>query len=111
MTNILESIQHLFTPVKSLPIGIYHYQAPPDAQVPYRLHLRLEPDGSGILIVNASTILHLNSTASEYAYHLVMQTPEDQLVRAITGRYRVSHQQALMDFQNLKERIIQIAIP
>ncbi len=105
MTNILESIQHLFTPVKSLPIGIYHYQAPPDAQVPYRLHLRLEPDGSGILIVNASTILHLNSTASEYAYHLVMQTPEDKLVKAITSRYRVSHEQAIMDFQNLKDRI------
>jgi hypothetical protein len=108
MTNILESIQHLFTPVKTLPIGIFHYQAPPDAQVPYRLHLRLEPDGSGILIVNASTILHLNSTASEYAYHLVMQTPEDQLVKAITGRYRVSQQQALMDFQNLKERILSL---
>jgi hypothetical protein len=105
MTNILETLQNLFTPVKPLPSGIFHYQAPPDAEVPYRLHLRLEPDGSGLLIINASTILHLNSTASEYAYHLVMQTPEDNLVKAVTGRYRVSQQQALMDFQNLKGRI------
>jgi hypothetical protein len=105
MTNILESLQHLFTPVKPLPSGIFHYQAPPEATVPYRLHLRLEPDGSGLLIINASTILHLNSTASEYAYHLVMQTPEDKLVKSVTSRYRVSRQQALVDFQNLKDRI------
>ena len=97
MTNILESLQQRFTPVKPLPSGIFHYQAPPDSPIQYRLHLRLEPDASGLLIVNASTVLHLNTTAAEYAYHLVKQTPEDQMVKAITNRYRVPRQQALMD--------------
>ena len=41
-----------------LQAGIYHYQSPPEGEQPYRLHLRLEPDGKGILIVNASTVLH-----------------------------------------------------
>jgi hypothetical protein len=99
------SIINLLNPVKPLSPGIYHYQAPPDAPLPYRLHLRLEPAGNGILIVNASTILHLNHTAAEYAYHLVLQTPEDKMVKEITRRYRVKREQVSQDYQSLKERI------
>jgi hypothetical protein len=105
MPKLLESIRRLLTPVKPLSPGIFHYQAPPEAPVPYRLHLRLEPDGSGMLIVNASTILHLNQTASEYAYHMVMQTPEDEMVRKITGRYRINRQHALQDYQLQRDHI------
>jgi hypothetical protein len=105
MSNIIESFKHMFTRVLPLPPGIYHYQAPPDAPIPYRLHLRLEPDGSGLLIVNASTILHLNQTAAEFAYHLVIQTPEEQVELEIADRYRVSHEQARQDYKSLKDRI------
>jgi Radical SAM superfamily len=106
MTDLIESIKRLFIPVAPLPPGIFHYQAPPDAPVPYRLHLRLEPDGSGLLIVNASTILHLNPTAAEFAYHLVKQTPEEQMLREIRNRYRVSYNQALEDYKMLQDRIL-----
>src|SRR5512136_1027714 len=106
MSNIIESVRHLLTPVKPLPAGIFHYQAPPEAPVPYRLHLRLEPDGTGLLIVNASTILHLNQTAAEFAYHLIRQTPEEQIAREISGRYRVGRNQALQDYRTLNDRII-----
>jgi hypothetical protein len=105
MSNIIGSIRRLFTPVAPISPGIFHYQAPPDAAVPYRLHLRLEPDGTGLLIVNASTILHLNQTAAELAYHLIKQTPEDQMVRQIVGRYRVSRDQAHQDYRLLSDRI------
>jgi citrate lyase gamma subunit len=105
MPTLLESVTRLFTPVKPLSPGIFHYQAPSDSPVPYRLHLRIEPDGNGMLIVNASTILHLNQTAVEFAYHLIKQTPEEQMLREITGRYRVNRQNALQDFQLLQDRI------
>lgn len=105
MSKIIESVRRLLTPVMPLPPGIFHYQAPPDAPIPYRLHLRLEPDGSGLLIVNASTILHLNQTAAEFAYHLIKQTPEDHMVREISGRYRVRREQARQDFRSLSDRI------
>ena len=105
MTNLLESIKRLFTPVKPLSPGIFHYQAPPDAPTPYRLHLRLEPDGTGILIVNASTILHLNQTAAEYAYHMIMQTPEDKIAGEISSRYRINRQHALQDYQLQRDHI------
>ncbi|HEX9090393.1 MAG TPA: hypothetical protein VF831_02835, partial [Anaerolineales bacterium] len=106
MTDLIDFIKRLFVPVAPLPPGIFQYQAPPDAPVPYRLHLRLEPDGSGLLIVNASTILHLNPTAAEFAYHLVKQTPEEQMLHEIKDRYRVSRVQALQDFKMLQDRIL-----
>jgi hypothetical protein len=106
MANIIESVRRLFTHEKPLSPGIFHYQAPPDAEVPYRLHLRLEPDGTGLLIVNASTILHLNQTAAELAFHLVKQTPEDQLVHEVSSRYRVNPQEVLRDFRSLNDRLL-----
>ena len=76
-------IDRLFSPVQPLPAGTFPYQSPPDAPVPYRLHLRLQPNGEGMLIVNASTMLHLNQTAAEYAYHLVKCTPPEQVAAEI----------------------------
>ncbi len=105
MTSIRESIRRLIQAHQPLPPGMHHFQASPDSPVPYRLHLRLEPDGSGVLIVNASTVLHLNKTAAEYAYHLVKQTPQEEVAKQITRRYRTNRQQVMKDFQNLVERI------
>lgn len=105
MTSIRESIRRLITPVKPLPPGIYHYQAPQEDPRNYRLHLRLEPDGTGVLIVNAATVLHLNQTAAEYAYHLVQNHPADQAIRSVASRYRVNEQNVQKDYQDFIEKI------
>lgn len=105
MSSIRESFKQLFTPVEPLQPGIYHYIAPPDDPLNYRLHLRLEPGGNGILIINAATVLHLNPTAAEYAYHLVQCTPEAEVVNVIASRYRVSRTHALQDYRDFVERI------
>ena len=57
--------------IEPLQPGIYHYLASDDSPIPYRLHLRIEEDETGILIVNASTILHLNPTAVAYTLELI----------------------------------------
>ena len=72
-----------------IPAGIYHYQSPPDADNPYRLHLRLEKDGRGLLIINAHTTLHLNQTAAEFAYYIIQGYAEDKAVAEITRRYNI----------------------
>lgn len=95
----------LFPQAKPLEPGVYHYQAPPEAPVPYRLHLRVERGGEGVLIVNASTVLHLNQTAAEYAYHLIHGTPEDEVAKIVAQRYFVSEDEARQDFHALSERI------
>jgi len=105
MKTIREAIRRFNTRVQPLQAGVYAFQTPPDAPFPYRMHLRIEPDGSGLLIVNASTVLHLNQSATEYAFHLVNSAPEDEVVAAMTSRYQVKADQVRRDFQDLKERI------
>jgi hypothetical protein len=109
MTSIREFIRRYFAPPQSLPAGTYTYQAPVDAPIPYRLHLRLEADGSGILIINAATVLHLNRTAAEFAYHLVHNRPVEDAARAIADRYQVQYAQAHQDCQDFVERIRTLA--
>lgn len=105
MTNFLATIRQRFAPLEPLSPGVYHYQAPAEAAFPYRLHLRLDPGGRGVLIVNAATVLHLNQTAAEYAYYLVQQVSEDEAARQVAKRYHVSWYQARQDFDNFKERL------
>jgi hypothetical protein len=105
MTSKMNSLRSLFTPIKPIPSGIYHYLSPPDDPRNYRLHLRLEPGGNGVLIINASTILHLNQTAAEYAYYLVKNEPAEQAAHKMVERYHVELEQAKNDYQELVDRI------
>ena len=98
MERIQHFIQRFFPPAQPLPAGIYHYQAPNESPLNLRLHLRIEPDGEGVLIVNASIVLHLNQTAAELAYHLIQQTPEDEIGKQMAARYHIKPEVALQDF-------------
>lgn len=105
MTSVRKAIQRFLEPKETLPAGVYHYQSPPEHDEPYRLHLRIEKNGQGILIVNASTVLHLNQTATEYAYHLINHTSLDDLAEQIYKRYRVQRKNIIKDFNEFKENI------
>jgi hypothetical protein len=94
-----------FTKVEPIPAGIYQKQSLPPNQAPYRIHLRLQPDGSGVLIVNAATVLHLNPTAAEYAYHFIKGSAPDVAAREVADRYRVNKKMALKDFNDFTDRI------
>ena len=103
--KIFNRLADQFTNIKPLPEGTHHMQSAPEDGDPYRLHLRLRTDGSGTLVVNASTILHLNPTATEYAYHFIKGTAPEEAAREISKRYRISKGSALEDFQDFAERI------
>jgi hypothetical protein len=103
--KIFNRLADQFSKVKPLPQGTHHMQATLDDEKPYRLHLRLRVDGSGTLVVNASTILHLNPTAAEYAYHFIKGTPVEEAAKEISSRYRISKGIALEDFQDFVGRI------
>jgi len=103
--KIFNRLADQFSNVKPLPEGTHHMQAMLEDEKPYRLHLRLRKDGSGTLVVNASTILHLNPTATEYAYHFIKGTPSEEAAKEISKRYRISKGIALEDFQDFVDRI------
>lgn len=85
--------------------GLYSYTAPPSHPFNYRLHLRIEPDGAGLMTVNASTVLHLNQTATEYAYHFVNLTPPEKVAQQINKRYRVGKARAAADYADFAKKI------
>ena len=106
MTNIINQLKSIFfDKAQVLPPGLYNYQAPQDSDYQYRLHLRIEPGGEGLLIINASTVLHLNQTATEYAYHLIKQTPRPEVIESIIKRYQISYEDVTKDFDLFMSRI------
>ena len=107
---LLEKLQSWFAPIKPLSREMFHYQTPPDAAQQYRLHLRVEEDGRGLLVVNAATVLHLNQTATEYARLLIQEASEEEAARAMGQRYRVSRTQACADYRRLRDHILTLSI-
>jgi hypothetical protein len=105
MTSIRENIRRRFAQITPIDAGVYHFQAPQDDPRNYRLHLRVEKNGEGVLIVNAATILHLNQTAAEYAYYLVRGKSEFEAAESVASRYRVSYDKALADYAEFLEQI------
>ena len=95
----------LFNAVEPIPAGVYTYQAEPDAELPYKLHLRIEDDGSGILIINAKTVLHLNQTASELAFYMINGEKQADIPAIIAGRYDVPITNAKEDLDNFLEKL------
>ncbi len=105
MNKIQKFFSDLVKPNRFIPAGMYHYISPQDDSRNYRLHLRIEDDGSGILIINGSTILHLNQSAAEYAYYLTQSFSAQEVAKRMTARYHVQSQQAAQDYQDLADRI------
>ncbi len=105
MTSIREAIARMLAPPPPPAAGMYTTAAETRDGRPYRLHLRLEADGGGLLIVDAATILHLNPTAAEYAYHLVQGHTPEETAADMTRRYRISRRQAMQDYAQFREHI------
>jgi hypothetical protein len=89
---------------RPLPAETHTFQSGPDEPA-YRLHLRLMKDGSGILIVNAATVLHMNATAAEFAYHMMKGTTPEETARQVSGRYHISLAEAQKDYLDFRNRI------
>jgi radical SAM protein with 4Fe4S-binding SPASM domain len=109
--SFLDRLRDRLSPPQPLPPGLRAYEWRDEAGGRVRLHLRVEPDGNGLLVINAARVLHLNQTAVEYARLILEQVPEKQAVRAICRRYQVATDAASADYRHLKEQIETLADP
>ncbi len=91
---------------KGLPPGFYTYHTAAESPEQFRLHLRVEPDGEGILVVNASTVLHLNQTATEFAYYLIQGKDNVQIVDVLSERYDATREVLMRDVQLFIDQIL-----
>ncbi|HMN11507.1 MAG TPA: radical SAM protein [Bellilinea sp.] len=102
MSKIDDFLTRFFPPHQPIEPGIYSDQSPADADQPYRYHLRVEPDGTGVFIINAKTVLFLNQSATEYAYHKVMKTNPNDIAAIVAKRFKTDPAQALLDYRDFE---------
>jgi len=90
--------------------GLYHYKRQ-NLGENSRIHLRIDPDGNGILLVNASRILHLNPTATLMARLALEKIPEHQAESVLRKIYHVTPVQAHNDYAQFIERLNELVRP
>ncbi len=90
--------------------GLYHYRIQADDEKS-RVHLRLDPDGRGTLIVNANRVMHLNPTAALMAYLVLEKTPQTEALKTVRKQYRVSVDQARGDLQTINDQLSELIRP
>jgi radical SAM protein with 4Fe4S-binding SPASM domain len=73
------------------------------------LQLRVQPDGRGVMVINANTVLHLNETATAYTYYFMQGLPENEVLKQIRRMYRVNATNARADYQKLFYKISTLA--
>ena len=61
--------------------GMYQYDIA-DADFKSRVHLRVDPDLSGLMVVNASRVVHLNPTALYMAFLILEKVDEKTALQA-----------------------------
>jgi radical SAM protein with 4Fe4S-binding SPASM domain len=85
---------------KKIKKGLYHYRATGEWEG-LRLHLRVENDDRGVLVVNASRVLFLNESATEYVYLFMKGIREEKAAKEIQKIYKVDYETAFNDYKDV----------
>ena len=76
-----------------------------------RIHLRIDPDGTGTLIVNANRVMHLNPTAALMAHLILEGRNEQEIALRIRHRYQVSASRASQDLADFNLQLDNLVRP
>ena len=89
---------------------IYHYTRE-DGHEKSRIHLRLDADGHGTLIINANRVMHLNPTAAFMAWLILEEKTGAESTRLLASRYAVSRRQAGNDLASFTVQLQELIRP
>jgi radical SAM protein with 4Fe4S-binding SPASM domain len=76
-----------------------------------QIHLRIDLDGTGLLLINANQALHLNPTAARMTWLVLEDVPDPVAVREIRKTFKVRDDQARSDFNSIREQISALIEP
>jgi radical SAM protein with 4Fe4S-binding SPASM domain len=95
---------------RDAPSRLYHYVRE-NEQEKSRIHLRLDPDGTGTLIVNANRVMHLNPTAALMTHLLLEEKSEQEILTSITRHFQVKSTQARRDLSAFRVQLSELIRP
>lgn len=90
--------------------GLFHFDISSNGDRT-RVHLRVDPDGSGLLIINASRIIHLNPTALFMAYLFLQNTKHEQAINIIIKTFDVPKAFAEIDYTQTSKQLQELIKP
>ena len=99
--SIILSHKNALPPAKP---GLYQFDLT-DNDGKSRVHLRLDEDGSGLLVVNASRVVHLNPTAVQMAYFHLSKAAEKDAVRTLGKLYKAPKSQISTDYARISAQV------
>ena len=106
-----DTLKNLFgSHTHELPTGLFHYEHETPVEKS-DIHLRLDPDGHGTLLVNANQVMHLNPTAAMMAYLLLEKNSEKEIVKVVRSTYAATKAQVLADLETLNYQLDQLIRP
>jgi radical SAM protein with 4Fe4S-binding SPASM domain len=91
-----------------IPQGRYTYRGT-DKYAGMSLQLRIESSGQGVMVINANTVLHLNHTATAFAYYFMQGLPQADVLKKTRRMYRVNAETAKADYEKLVYTISTLA--
>jgi len=110
MNSLFSKLNHLLKK-PTLPVtGIFHYRRE-EEDGKTRLHLRVDPDGSGLLIINANRVVHLNPSAVMMAYLHLEGNPPEQISKILQKKYQASPSRIRQDFQEFVLKLDELIKP
>lgn len=96
--------------IKNPKSGLHHYLIENPGEKA-RVHLRLDADGSGTLIVNANRIMHLNPTAALMAKSILEGQADNEIVKTVTKTWNVKRETALADLETFHFQLSNLIRP
>lgn len=106
MKFLNDLLELIFPPVEPLKPGLYSYRPKEEDDFPYPMHLRIESPEHALLILNASTVLHLNQTAAEMIHGLMINEEREETIKALSRRYDIPKDVLIKDYDNLLNRLM-----
>jgi len=77
-----------------------------DEEKGLHLHLRKDPSGYGVLIINATKVVYLNKTATLYVEAMLKKMKPEKVAKMITRKFKgVTFDQALKDYYDVVYKV------
>jgi radical SAM protein with 4Fe4S-binding SPASM domain len=90
--------------------ALYHYVIE-NPEEKSRVHLRIDADGHGTLLVNANRIMHLNPSAAIMAQMILEHKTDVEIVKAITKMWKVESRKVIDDLSTFHFQLSNLIRP